>query len=365
VAAAGAVASAQTFASASTESLRLRTTADQRPRKVIVGSAMQRFWVDHPGLELRLKELTELVDEMAEQSEKRYGRRLDLAILPETAVSGDPNMGRSCPFWKDRGDNRGSGSDIMACAVPYEGLVKETFARKARQQGCYIVAPLYLLDDIDSKLCSNAAVLVDRKGQTVGIYRKVHVAVSLETGLLEGGTTPGKDVPVFDCDFGKLGIQICFDIQFDRGWQELARRGAELVAWPTQSPQTARPAFYAMQHRYYVVSSTWRHNASVFEPTGRIAAQIKPPEQVLTHELDLSYAILPWSHRLKSGEGLKEVYGDKVGYRYYEEEDRGIFWSNDRNITIGEMAKALGVIELEQGLQDVRKLYAKAGVPGY
>jgi hypothetical protein len=34
-------------------------------------------------------------------------------------------------------------------------------------------------------------------------------------------------------------------------------------------------------------------NASVFEPTGKIAAQVLPPRRTLVHEMDLSYAILP------------------------------------------------------------------------
>ena len=59
---------------------------------------------------------------------------------------------------------------------------------------------------------------------------------------MEHGSTPGKEEPVFQCDFGKLGIQICYDMDFDYGWRELARQGAELVAWPTQSPQTSQPA---------------------------------------------------------------------------------------------------------------------------
>ena len=83
--------------------------------------------------------------------------------------------------------------------------------------------------------------------------------------------------------------------KFDRGWSELARQGCELVAWPTQSPQTVQPAFRALQHRFYIVSSTWRHNSSVFEPTGRIAAQVRPPEIVPVDEIDLRYALLPWS----------------------------------------------------------------------
>ena len=115
---------------------------------------------------------------------------------------------------------------------------------------------------------------------------------------------------MFDCDFGKLGIQICYDMEFDYGWNELARKGAELIAWPTQSPQTSQPAFRAMQNRCYIISSTWRNNASVFEPTGKIPAQLLPPNRTLVHELDLSYAILPWHPKLQKGETLRKKYGD-------------------------------------------------------
>src|SRR2546427_1751675 len=158
---------------------------------------------------------------------------------------------------------------------------------------------------------------------------------------------------------------ICFDIEFDDGWEQLARQGAELVAWPTQSPQTARPAFRALQNRYYVVSSTWRNNASFFEPTGRIIAQIRDPEHVLVEQLDLSYAILPWSSTLQHGKALQKKYGDKVGFHYYEDEDRGMFWSNDSRVTIGEMIRSLGLSEQAEELRRIRKLYDKAGVPEY
>ena len=70
-----------------------------------------------------------------------------------------------------------------------------------------------------------------------GIYRKVHPVASQQTDRLEGGVLPGKDFPVFTCDFGKVGVQICYDMFFDDGWAALARKGAELVIWPTQSPQ--------------------------------------------------------------------------------------------------------------------------------
>ncbi len=341
-----------------------KSTSDQPPRKVIVGTVMQPFWGKHPGLVKRLEQLTEIVDRMQAQSQKQYGRGFDLAILPEMAITGEGESGGNVAEW----------------SYPLEGPVQQTFARKARQHRGYIVVPLYLLEDKSTKLCTNAAVFFGRQGETVGIYRKVHLVVDSHTGLMEQGATPGKEEPVFACDFGKLGIQICYDMDFNYGWKELARQGAEIVTWPTQSPQTTRPVPRAIEGRCYIVSSTWRHNASIFEPTGKIVSQIRwqpgmgdPGEigdrllenNILVQELDLSYAIVPWSRALKNGELLTKSFWDKVGFRYYEDEDRGIFWSNDQNMTIRQMLRSLNLAEEREELQHARERYHAAGVPGY
>lgn len=323
---------------------RVASTAGLLPRKVIVGTVMQPFWVKHPGLEKRLGELTALIDQLHEESARKFRRGLDLAILPEVAITGE------------------AGNDAFESSVPYEGLVRETFARKAREHRCYVVVPAYLRESQTRKLCSNAAVLVDRRGETAGTYRKVHLVPSADGKRMEGGATPGNEMPVFSCDFGKLAIQICYDMEFDRGWKDLASQGAELIAWPTQSPQTAQPAFRAMQQRCYIVSSTWRNNASVFEPTGKIPAQVKPPGRTLVEEIDLSYALLPWSSALRNGKALQEKYRERIGYRYYEDEDCGIFWSNDPGVPVRQMAQSLGLVELEDQLARVRDFYHTARV---
>ena len=322
-----------------------KSTSGLLPRKVVVGTVTQSFWGRYLGLGKRLDELAAVVDRMAQESKSKYGRGLDLAILPEAAITGEV------------------GGHALSQAVAFDGPVGNTFTRTAREHRCYVVVPAYLRDSRET--CSNAAVLVDRKGGVLGTYRKVHLVVSGDGTAMEGGSSPGKELPVFDCDFGKLGIQICYDMEFDRGWRELAQKGAELVAWPTQSPQTAQPAARAMQQRCHIVSSTWRHNASVFEPTGKIVAQVKAPGQVMAHEIDLSYAILPWSSKLRNGKALQEMFGEKIGFRYYEDEDCGIFWSNDPRTPVRRMVQSLGVLEAEEELARVRESYHKASVLDY
>ena len=321
------------------------SSASRLPRKVIAGTVIQPFWVPHPGVERRLAELGAIVDEMQTEARRQFGRGLDLAILPEVAVTGEANQ------------------NSRLRAVPLEGAFRRFFTSKAREHRCYIVAPTYLQES--GQTVSNAAVLFARGGDVAGIYRKVQLVVSPGGQRFENGCAPGREVPVFDCDFGKLGIQICYDIEFDYGWSELARQGAELIAFPTQSPQTSHPACRAMHGRCYIISSTWRTNATVFEPTGKIAAQVLPPGRILVHELDLSYAILPWHPNLKKGEAIRARYGARAGFRYYEDEDCGIFWSNDPKLPVAEMARAIGVEEAEVSLERVRAIYRGARVPGY
>ncbi|MES2221376.1 MAG: carbon-nitrogen hydrolase family protein [Acidobacteriota bacterium] len=339
-----------------------KSTSHQPPRKVIVGTVMQPLWGKYPGLETRLQQLTEIVDRLQAQSQKQYGRGLDLAVLPETAVSGE------------------AARHVSDSSYPWAGPVQEAFTQKARQHHCYIVAPLYLLEDKATKRCSNAALLIGRQGELAGIYRKVHLVVDRDDDSMEHGCTPGREEPVFSCDFGKLGIQICYDIEFDQGWTELARKGAEIVAWPSQSPQRTRPGARAAEGPYYIVSSTWRTDACVFEPTGRIVSQVewKPSMgsvdsaggrslvgNILVQEIDLSYAILGWSPTLNQGELFTKSFGDRAGFRYYVDDDRGIFWSNDPKMTVRQMIEVLGLTEQKDQLRQAREAYRKAGNRAY
>ena len=61
------------------------STADQPPRKVIVGTAMQAFWGEYPGLEKRLQQLSGLIDQMAKNPTKN---------MDGTWIS------RCCPKWR-------------------------------------------------------------------------------------------------------------------------------------------------------------------------------------------------------------------------------------------------------------------------
>lgn len=322
----------------------VESRSDRLPRKVVIGTTIFHPGGPYSGRAGRLERVAGLVDEMARQAEQKYpGEGLDLAVLTESALT------------------KTSGSATERSTTLDDELT-EALGALARKHRTYLVAPMDLSETRDGvAIHSNVAVLIDRQGKVAGIYRKAHPVAVVGTDTLESGITPGREFPVFDCDFGKLGIQICWDMQFDDGWEALAKGGAELVVWPTASPAKTMPAARAVSNRFYLVSSTWRDNATVYEPTGMIAARVGPPESVLVHRVDLSFAVLGWSSFLNNGEALRKKYGDRVDFHYDPSEDVGLFWSNDSKMTIGAMVRSIGGEDLDRQVERNQRLHEAAG----
>ncbi len=301
--------------------------ADQAPRKVVVAAAQMRL---AGSLEERLEKIRGGLEKAASHAASS-GKRLDLVVFPEFALQRE---GRTAAEQAVGGDE------------PAMAALSEIVGR----YGAWVVMPMTLRES-DGERCSNAAVLFDRAGRRAGVFRKVHPMLDAD-GRFEGGVTPGEAYPVFECDFGRLGIMICWDMAYPEAWAALAANGAEIVAVPSASPQTLRPAAEALRHGYHVVTSAPRDNASLFDPIGRTIAQATEPG-MLVAEIDLSYAILHWSETLREGRALTERYGARVGGMYSPREDTGIFWSNDPAVTIGQMIRELGLREMPAVVAEV------------
>lgn len=248
---------------------------DRLPRKVLVGTWVSGYDIFTQPLDRRLQKMEEVLDAIAARARSDYpAKGLDLVVLPEYFVARP-------------------GETLAQKAVRLED-VQPRIADCARRHGCYLVVPLILREADPPLRYSNGAVLVDRQGRVTGIYRKVHPVAPQGSEVLEDGTAPGREFPVFDCDFGRLGIQICFDMLYADGWQALARQGAEIVALPSASPETVHPRMYAFQHQFYIVSATPRDHAAVYGPLGMIEAEASQEGAVLVQEIDLSFALLHW-----------------------------------------------------------------------
>ncbi|MFD0689550.1 nitrilase-related carbon-nitrogen hydrolase [Actinomadura fibrosa] len=82
----------------------------------------------------------------------------------------------------------------------------------------------------------NSAIALDGSG-TRAVYRKTHLWDREKEFF-----TPGRaDPPVIATPYGRVGILICYDLEFPEMPRSLALRGADLVAVPTNWPVVPRP----------------------------------------------------------------------------------------------------------------------------
>jgi predicted amidohydrolase len=315
----------------------VESPGEKPPRKVLVASEVSGYPLFLEPLERRLDRMDALLERISLQAGRDYPeKRLDLVVLTEYFLA-----------------NPGTSAAVQAIDL---GQVQPRISACARRHGCYLVVPMILKEPGPPLHYSNAAVLLDREGRLMGMYRKVHPVAAQGSETLEGGLTPGGDFPVFACDFGRLGIQICFDMLYEDGWKALAKGGAEIVALPSASPETIRPSAYAREYRYYILSSTPRDHAACFSPLGMIDSEATHEGDILISEIDLSYEILHWEAELEEGEALRRKFGSRVGFHYYHAEDRGIFWSNDPTTPIAAMVRSLGLVDENAKIDRVRIL---------
>jgi len=137
------------------------------------------------------------------------------------------------------------------------GPVTSRIAAFAKKNDCYVVCPLFTKKDGNFY---NSSLLLDRKGSIAGIYHKTHptkTEIYPDQAFKGGGTTPGAiDQPVIQTDFGKVGMQICYDANWTNGWDNLKKKGADIVLFSSQFPGGRMLNYYALRNSYYIVSST-------------------------------------------------------------------------------------------------------------
>jgi predicted amidohydrolase len=186
----------------------------------------------HPGRPL--DEIVELVDRAGAQG-------TDIIAIPETC----------------RGLNSTSGETI-------EGPTVTAMARLARKHSTYIVCPI---DRRTRGHRFNSAVLLDRGGRVVCIYDKIYPVWKQEC-LQKPPVLPGKKVQVYPADFGRLGLAICFDVNWSPLWEQLSNERAELVIWPSAYSAGRSLQARATNYNYYIVSATWIPDCHVYDLDG-------------------------------------------------------------------------------------------------
>ncbi len=182
-----------------------------------------------------------------------------------------------------------TGKDFEEVSETIPGNTTRILGEAARKAGMYVIAGIY---ERDGTLIYNTAVLIDRKGNVAGKYRKTH----LPQTEVEGGLTPGDSYPVFETDFGKIGIEICYDNFFPEVAHNLTLNGAEIIFCPIWGDIRGLKKEWeivsrarAIDNSVFFVASMYEKGMSVIiDPNGKILNDTGQAEGLIISTADLS-----------------------------------------------------------------------------
>ena len=204
---------------------------------------------------------------------------------------------------------QGSAPEVRAAAEPVPGPRTDRLAEVARRHGVWIHGGSVL--ELDGEHVFNTSVLLDRRGELVASYRKIHLfdadppggRPSRESFLYSAG----EEVVTAETEFGRVGFSICYDVRFPELYRAIAARGATIVFVPSAFRYETGKDHWdvllrarAIEDQCFVIAAaqwgTWgpsgreRRNfgdSLVADPWGRVIARAPEGVGVTLAELDL------------------------------------------------------------------------------
>lgn len=268
--------------------------------------------------------VSETVDEAVEWIDQAAHDGPDLIVLPEGFAGGNEQCGQSEGY-------------ACSSAEPIDGPTMNRIAQRAASHRCYICAPVYL--ERDGKRF-NSAVIVGRDGQVVGVYDKVYPPIlELEEGR---NIAPGHEPLVVDTDFGRVGVVICFDLNFDDLRHAYARLKPDLLLFPSMFSGGLLTQAWALLNGCYVVSAYGSSGSVFVNPLGRLlAASAFPNSRILTRRINLDYEVLHLDYNQRKLDALRRRYGSVIEMEIGDGEGRMILTCRDEKLTACDICRDL------------------------
>jgi deaminated glutathione amidase len=142
-------------------------------------------------------------------------RGTSLVVLPENAMYLNPDPT----------------ADVRPAAEPVDGPFAQGIAQAAKNAGVVVIAGMTEAPS-DEGRCTNAVLAVDEEGQTVGVYRKVHLYDAFGYRESDRIVAHAPSALVFDRDGLRFGVMTCYDLRFPEMARFLVDAGAEVMIIP-------------------------------------------------------------------------------------------------------------------------------------
>jgi predicted amidohydrolase len=185
------------------------------------------------------------------------------------------------------------------------GISYTMMQEAAKRNKIYLIAGS--MPEKEADRIYNTSFIFSPTGECIGRHRKMHLFdIDIQNGqyFMESETlTAGDDITVFDTEFGKMGVAICYDVRFPELARLMAERGAKILIYPAAFNMTTGPMHWELllrsravdQQVYTVGCAPARQydanyisygNSIIVNPWGEIMGRLNDEEGYLLGELD-------------------------------------------------------------------------------
>lgn len=234
----------------------------------------------------------------------------------------------------------------IAEKVAISDKVQAKLSAFSKQNSCYTLCPAYTSDKGKNY---NSIVVFDRTGKKIGIYNKIHAT---EGEIYNRGISCGALFqPVIQTEFGPIGIQICYDINWDDGWQMLRKQGAKIIFWCSAFDGGKMVNTKAWQHKCIVASSTLKNTSKICDISGETITQtgIWNPNMYCA-PVNMEKVFLTTYDYLKQFKEIEKKYGRKVRITTFHEEEWTIIESLSPDIFVKDIMKEFNLKSHEEDI---------------
>lgn len=287
---------------------------------------------------LNIPKFTSQINRILERMEEVAGMHPDIVCLPELFNTKWVNEKKSLSDIAE---------DIMA-----PGQVISRMAAFARKNNLYVVCPLITTKE---GLFYNSSLLIDRKGKIAGVYNQIHptkTQIVSNKANKGGGIVPGAiNQPIFETDFGKVGMQMGLDANWPEGWAKLKKKKADIVLYPSTFSGGRMLNYYALKNNYYILTSTTRESR-VIDMSGNnldITSEFVPYTWATINLEKVNVPTWPTNGYLPD---LFKKYGDRLRIKVWPNTDVITIESRDPKLSLQKVLKEFEISTSENLLNN-------------